>query len=302
MPAITTTPIIDGHHHIWRLADLPWLNGPLQPRIFGEHEAMRRDYAIAEFLDDIAGHGIAQSVYVQTNWAPDRAADEARWVQSVADIHGYPQAIVAYADLADAGLGALLDAHGACGNFRGVRQQLHWHEIPQYRFAPRPDVMNDAAWRKGLAEIAARGLVFELQVFTSQMADGARLARDFPDVPFVLLHAGMLEDTSPAGKAAWAEGMKQLAAQPNVHVKLSGLGTFVHACAAAQLAPIVRETVALFGAERCLFGSNFPIEKMWTGYADLLAAYDEATAELGEAARRAIFHDTAKRLYRLADA
>ena len=86
---------------------------------------------------------------------------------------------------------------------RGIRQQLHWHENATYRFAARPDLMNDAVWRRGLRELAKRKLLFELQVFAGQMADGARLARDFPDLEFVLLHAGMLEDRPAAGRAAW---------------------------------------------------------------------------------------------------
>src|SRR3954471_21673218 len=118
----------------------------------------------------------------------------------------------------------------ASTNLRGIRQQLHWHEKPLYRFAARPDIMNDAAWRSGLRELEQRGLLFELQVFASQMADAARLAKDFPQVTFVLLHAGMLEDRSSEGWAHWRAGMRKLAACNNVCVKLSGLGTFEHQC------------------------------------------------------------------------
>jgi len=194
-------PTVDAHHHIWRQADLPWLMGPMQPRIFGPYEPLRRDYPIEEFLEDIAGQGMTRSIYVQTNWAPGKEVCESRWVQSVADAHGWPAAIVAYADLADADLSRTLDAHSESPAFRGIRQQLHWHKKELYRFAASPDVMNGAIWRKGLAEVAERGLVFELQLFTSQFADGARLARDFPDATIVLEHAGMPEDDSPAGRA-----------------------------------------------------------------------------------------------------
>jgi len=79
--------IVDGHHHIWRQADLPWLTGPMQPRIFGPYEPIRRDYPIREYLDDLKGTGVTRSVYVQTNWANDRFEDEAAWVQQTADEH-----------------------------------------------------------------------------------------------------------------------------------------------------------------------------------------------------------------------
>jgi predicted TIM-barrel fold metal-dependent hydrolase len=142
-------------------------------------------------------------------------------------------------------------------------------------------------------------LLFELQIFASQMTDGANLAKAFPDTVFVLEHAGMLEDTSPSGWQLWREGMTALAACPNVNVKLSGLGTFAHACRSDVMDPIVRETVAMFGADRCLYGSNFPIEKLWTDYSTLYATFRSTIAHLGESEQAAILHDTAARLYRL---
>ncbi len=292
-------PIIDAHHHIWRQADLPWLMGPMLPRIFGPYEPLRRDYPIAEFLADIAGQGVTRSIYVQTNWAPGEEVNETRWVQGVADAHGWPAAIVSYADLGAGDLSRTLDGHSECAAFRGIRQQLHWHEKELYRFAATPDIMNGAAWQKGFAEVAERGLVFELQLFTSQFADGVRLAEDFPDASIVLEHAGMAEDDSEAGRAAWAEGMKRLAENANVSTKLSGLGTFVQRCDGAGIADIMHRTVAIFGPERCMFGSNFPIEKLWTGYADLIGAHRAAAAQYSEPERRAIFHDNAARVYRL---
>jgi len=289
--------IIDAHHHIWRHAQTPWLNGPALPRIFGDYESLRRDYLAQDFIDDVVPQGVVASVYIQVNVGPGDEVAEIEWVASVAREHRFPQASVGYADLSSPQVAGTLDRLQAAGNLRGIRQQLHWHENPAYRFAARPDLMNDAAWRAGLREVESRGLLFELQVFASQMADAAALARDFPGVTFVLLHAGMLEDRTTAGMAAWRSGMAQLAACANVHVKLSGLGTFERACSKALWRPVVEETVALFGARRCLYGSNFPIERMWTTYDRLVGVMDECLAPLDALERQAIFHDNAKRLY-----
>jgi predicted TIM-barrel fold metal-dependent hydrolase len=292
-------PTIDAHHHIWRLNDLPWLSGPQVPRIFGPYQPICRDYPISEYRGDTAGCDIVKSIYIQTNWPAGRSYDEARWVQSVADETGWPHANVAHADLADPDVGSLLKRLAELPATRGIRQQLHWHENPQYRFAPRPDVMKDVDWRRGLARLSDHGLLFELQIFASQMLGGAELAHAFPDTVFVLEHAGMLEDMSPAGWQLWRDGMAALAQCRNVNVKLSGLGTFVHACRDDVIGPIVKETVALFGADRCFFGSNFPIEKLWTDYATLYRTFRNAIAHLGEADQAAILHDTAARLYRI---
>jgi predicted TIM-barrel fold metal-dependent hydrolase len=294
-----TEPIIDAHHHIWELQRVPWLQGPMQPRIFGEYAALRRDYPAAEFRRDLAPHGVTKSVYIQINVGPGDEVAETAWVQSMADAHGAMNGIVAFADLANPGVGTVLDRHLAHANLRGIRQQLHWHENAQYRFAPRPDVMNDAAWRAGLAEVEKRGLAFDLQVFPGQMMDAARLAQDFPGVRFALLHAGMLEDRSPAGWALWRAGMRTLAACPNVWVKLSGLGTFVRACSVQLWRPVVEETLALFGPARCMYGSNYPIESLWTSYARLFETMQACLAGLSAANRRLVWHDTAAGFYRL---
>jgi predicted TIM-barrel fold metal-dependent hydrolase len=291
--------IVDAHHHIWRQADLPWLTGPMQPRIFGPYEPIRRDYAIDEYLGDLRGCGVTQSVYVQTNWAKERFEDEAAWVQQTADAHGFPHAIVAYADMGVDDVRSQLDRLARYPLLRGVRMQLHWHDNPLYRFAARSDLCADGRIRANVARLADYDLSFDLQVFAGQMEGAAALAESCPGVTFILQHAGMLEDLTPAGREAWRAGMRRLATCPNVVCKLSGLGTFIHRNDGAHVACLVGETIRIFGASRCLFGSNFPIEKLWTNYRDLVAAYRAALAFLDDDARDAILRANALRVYRM---
>jgi len=290
---------VDAHFHIWRRDDLPWLVGPMQPRIFGPYKPIRRDYLIEEYLLDIAGQGIEASVYIQANWPPERAREEVAWVASVTDRTGWPQAIVGYADLTREG--ALREVLALAGEkrLRGIRKQLHWHANPEYRFAAREDLAANPLLQRNVAGLGEMGLVFELQVFAGQMAAAAALAEAAPETTLVLQHAGMLEDLSEAGIEAWRRGMALLARRPNVVAKLSGLGTFLRRLDAAHVAMVAAETIRLFGPERCLFGSNFPIEKLWTDYAALVAAYRDAVAPFGAAAARAVFEETARRVYRL---
>jgi predicted TIM-barrel fold metal-dependent hydrolase len=292
--------IVDAHHHIWRQADMPWLSGPMQPRIFGPYAAIRRDYLIDEFLADISGSEVVKSVYVQANWPTDRFEDEVAWVSQVAEQSGWPHGIVGYADVTVDDVRPQLDRLKKYPLMRGVRMQLHWHENQAYRFAARPDLATDAKVQRNVARLADYGWGFDLQVFAPQMAGAAQLAAACPRVTFILQHAGMLEDLSERGWEAWRAGMRLLAAQPNVVSKTSALGTFIHRNDAAHVAAVTRETVAIFGASRCLFGSNFPIEKLWTTYPELIAAHRAAAAELPAADQRHLLHDTAMRVYRLA--
>jgi predicted TIM-barrel fold metal-dependent hydrolase len=290
--------IIDAHHHIWQMKNLPWLVGEPVPRIFGQYESIRRDYPIEEYLADIRDCGVRKTVYVQVNWIPHQEVDETRWVQSIADKFGCPNAIVGFADLARSNVEETLAAHLESPLFRGIRQQLHWHVNPQYRFAGRPDLMNDSQWRRGFALLEKFGLVFELQIFASQMADGAKLAADFPETIIVLEHAGMLEDRSENGWNQWRAGMRLLAENPNVYTKISGLGTFLHRFDRDAIRPVVLETIEIFGPNRCMFGSNFPIEKIWTDYRTLFNGTASILDELNATEKAAVLGDTAKRIYR----
>ncbi|RDJ23350.1 amidohydrolase [Bosea caraganae] len=292
------TDIVDAHFHIWRQADLPWLLGPMQPRIFGPYEPIRRDYPVSEYLADARPEGVTQAVYVQANWAVDRFLDEVDYVSRASEKAGFPIAIVAYADMLAEDARPQLDLLARNERVRGVRMQIHWHQNTLYRFAGGPELARDPRLVANIGRLADYGFSFDLQVFADQMAGAAELAASCPDVTFVLQHAGMLEDLSTEGIAAWRDGMTSLAAQPNIASKLSGLGTFLRRNDAGHIAFIAAQTLALFGADRCLFGSNFPIEKLWTTYSELIGAHRAAVPEgvFGK-----VFNETARRVYRLDD-
>ncbi len=288
--------MIDAHHHIWRQADLPWLLGPEQPRIFGPYESIKRDYMIEEYRKDLKGTGITGSVYVQANWAPNWALDEARWVQAEADRTGWPMATVAFADMTRRDCAQKLKALSDISGVVGIRHQFHWHENPLYRFAPHPDLCTDTTVQANVASLADYGFSFDLQVFAGQMKGAVALAKACQEVTFILQHAGMLEDRSKKGRAAWMAGMKALAECPNVVCKLSGLGTFIHKNDPKHIKDQVDVALKLFGAERCLFGSNYPIEKLWTSYAKLFSAHQDAVPKKHHST---VFNETAARVYRL---
>jgi predicted TIM-barrel fold metal-dependent hydrolase len=289
--------IVDSHFHIWRQADLPWLLGPMQPRIFGPYEPIRRDYPIAEYLADCRPSGVTEAVYVQANWAPTRFLDEVAFVSQASEESGFPIAIVAYADMLAQDVRPQLDTLARNPRVRGVRMQLHWHDNPLYRFASGPDLCREPRLQANIDRLTDYGFSFDLQVFAPQMAGAAELASACPKVTFVLQHAGMLEDLSPDGVEQWRDGMRALAGQPNIVSKLSGLGTFLRRNDPEHIRFIVTETLALFGAERCLFGCNFPIEKLWTTYRELIGAH---CAAVPESAADQVFSHTARRVYRLA--
>ena len=168
--------VVDAHFHIWRQADLPWLVGPMQPRIFGPYESIRRDYPMSEYRVEASAAGVEKAVYVQANWPVDRAEAEVAWVETVAHETGWPHAIVGYADMTVADVRPALDRLARYPRVRGVRQQFHWHENPLYRFAADPDLCRAPTVQANVARLADYGWSFDLQVFacllyTSDAAD-----------------------------------------------------------------------------------------------------------------------------------
>jgi predicted TIM-barrel fold metal-dependent hydrolase len=300
MPEATryTGDIVDSHHHIWRAEDLPWLSGPMVPRIFGPYEPIRRDYLIEEYIADATASGIGESVYVQTNWPLDRVVDEVRWLREVHQETGRPMAVIGSADLFDEDAPETMRRQAALTPLiRGIRQQLHWHERPEFRFATAPDRMKDPVFRKNIGALADLGWLFELQVFPEQMPAAAELAAAFPDVTFVLVHAGML--IGHESLQSWRAGMAALAERPNIVVKLTGQGTFVHRVDPGLISLVADEVIGRFGADRAMFGTNFPVEKIWTTMPRLVGAWKDALAHLPPADQHDVFAGNARRVYGL---
>jgi predicted TIM-barrel fold metal-dependent hydrolase len=294
-----TGPVIDTHHHIWLRKDISWLAEPPIPRMFGDYFGLRRDYPVEEFMADVTPQGVVKSVHVTANWGLDRALDETRWLQRVADKHGFPHGLVAQVDLADSDIETKLKAHRQFPNFRGVRQMLYWDTDPVRQSVSRPDYCNDRDFRRGFALLEKYDLSFELQLYAPQAAHAVELIKAFPNVPMILVHAGMLTERTSRAIDQWRGALTALAAFPNLNVKLSGLGMYSSGITFPQARQVIRDAIQIFGAGRTIYGSNFPLEKLHASYADFFGHYREVMSEYTEADQRAVFHDNAMRFYRV---
>jgi predicted TIM-barrel fold metal-dependent hydrolase len=295
--------IVDPHHHLWDrdLHHYPWLAAPAISGLVGDTTPLCRNYLLADFMADAAPFELARSVHLQAEMAHELALAETRWLQSIADAPGsggFPHGIVAYADLADPQVDRMLEAHAAFPNTRGIRQILNRHRDPGVSFVDR-DYMREDVWQRGFGRLRAHGLSFDMQLYAPQMADGAATARRHPDTQIIINHTGMPVDRDLEGLTAWRSGMCALAACPNVAVKISGLGMVDHHWTVESIRPFVLETIDMFGTERCLFASNFPVDRLYSDYAGLWRAFEILTAGFSADERAGLFHDNALRLYRL---
>jgi predicted TIM-barrel fold metal-dependent hydrolase len=294
--------IIDPHHHLWDLErnHYPWLQTRPQPlSVAGDVQPIARNYGIEDYRTDIRNWNVVKSVHVDAGFDPANPVGESAWIQSVADVHGFPNGIVAHARLDAPDVERVLAEHTRFRNCRGIRHIVNWHRDPAKTFVARPDLLTDTKWLAGFGLLSKYGLSFDLQLYPSQMADGAALARKYPDTVIVLNHAGMPVDRDADGLALWRSGMHKLAEAPNVVVKISGLGMVDWHWTTDSIRPFVRETIEMFGVSRTMFASNFPVDKLYSDFDTLYSAFDSITADFAATERRQLFHDNAMRYYRI---
>jgi predicted TIM-barrel fold metal-dependent hydrolase len=295
-----TLRVVDPHMHLWNLERLhyPWLAAP-RVTFGGDNHRLARTYEMPDFLADADGVEVLAVVHVDAGHDPADPLAETRWLQAQADAGGFPQAIVAYADLSQAGVASLLESHAGFRNVRGIRQILNLHADPLYDYVGR-HFMREPAWRRGFAQLKNHGLSFDLQIYPPQMAEAAQLAQAHPDTTLILNHTGMFVDRdSVAGWRQWRDGIRALAAQPNVMAKISGLGMIDHDWTIESIRPYVLETIDAFGPARCMFASNFPVDKLHATYRTVWEAFAKVVSGASEPERAALFRDNASRIYRL---
>ena len=301
---MTELPIVDAHQHFWDLGRnyLPWLcDDEAIPFRYGDYRALRRNYLPDDYRRDAAGHDIVKTVYVETEWDPRDPVGETRWLQEIIAASGVPHAIVAGARLDDPEVDAVLAGHARFAQVRGIRHKPRAAPSAAEVEVGAPGSMDDPAWRRGYALLERHNLSFDLQTPWWHLPEAARLARDFPDTQIILNHTGLPADRSAAGLAGWREAMRTLAVEPNVAVKISGLGQPGKPWTVAANGPIVRDTLAIFGIDRCMFASNFPVDSLCAEFDTIFSGFKAIVADLSHADQRKLFHDNAARIYRLSD-
>ena len=292
--------IVDAHMHLWDLEKIryPWLTPPLPVGITGDVRSIAKTYLLNDYLRDAGVARVEKVVHVEAGANPADSLQETQWLQSVAQSRGFPQAIVAHADLNDPKVEGLLAEHASHRNVRGIRQIINWHADPKKTYTPR-NLLDDPDWHRGFALLRKYNLSFDLQIYPAQMPAAAELARRHPDTPLILNHTGMPVDRDAAGLQAWRAGMQALAQQPNVAVKISGLAMLDWQWTTDSLRPFVLQTLEIFGPRRCMFASNFPVDRLFGSFTRQYGAYQSLAAHLSAAERDQVFVSNAERIYRI---
>jgi predicted TIM-barrel fold metal-dependent hydrolase len=296
-------PILDCHQHFF---DARRLRYPVFVErsagfesLLGDYSALPRVYLPDDYLREVTGFDVVKTVWAE--FLSDDPVGEVQWAQELARSTGRPHGMIALVAFQDPELERTLDLYAAVDRLRCVRQHLGWHPTnPLLRYAPRPDLLADGAWRKGLRALRNRDLACELEIFAPQLPDFASAAASCPDLRFVLPLMGWPLDLTRDGHRAWKRALATVATCDNVAVKIFGMEcVFGLDWTGAQVRPWILDTIELFGPERCMFASHMPLCTLACSFQQLYGAYLEIIADFSPAEKRRLLHDTAATIYRL---
>ncbi|CAN7448855.1 amidohydrolase family protein [Bosea sp. LjRoot9] len=294
-------PIVDAHQHFWDPLSNPhpWLKPEARiPFRYGDYSALKRRYLPDDYFADAAGHDVRQTVYVETEWDENDPIGETRYATSLAGRFGVPNAIVAQARLDHTDAGAVIAGQAAFALVRSVRHKPGGPQRPEDVGSQRT-LMSSERWRQGYELLGRHGLMFDLQTPWWNLHEAEDLARSFPDTTIVLNHAGLPADRSERGLAGWHAAMARLAQSPNLRVKISGIGLPDRPWTVADNSWIVEEITAMFGAERSMFASNFPVDSLCGSFDTIYAGFKTIAARYTQDEQLRLFAETARETYRL---
>ena len=268
---------------------------------FGDPTSIQRDYLPNEFKQESQKHEIIGSVHVQCDGAIPDPVKESIWLESLYQNHKLPSAHIGFLDLNTTQAPEVLEQYRALSNFRGIRQILsRIPNRPEISFA-NVEHLHNQIWQENFSLLATHKLTFDLQLYPQQMANAASFFAKHPNTPIVIDHAGSPYDQSEAGLLLWREGLSKLAQLPHCQIKLSGFGMFDQQWNAQSIQAITNTIFELFGVERVMFGSNYPVDKLMKSYDFVVDNIIQSclNAGLTELDIQQVFHDNAHQFYKL---
>jgi predicted TIM-barrel fold metal-dependent hydrolase len=292
--------IVDAHHHLWDLnaCDYPWLMKQGVTRFFGDPAPIQRNYLVDELRADAKAYDLAGSVHIQVGVAAGDEVKESQWLEAVATETGLPSALVAFCDLAAPDASRVLDQHARQSRTRGIRQ-IVGRSAEEDTKTGSDALLQNPVWLQNLGSLARRDWSFDLQMIPQQAARVARVLSRMPQLRVAICHCGSPWDQSADGFRAWREGLAALAQLPNVVCKISGLAMFDHNWTQESARPIIESCIELFGPSRCMFGSNFPVDKLHKTCDEIWMCFESVAQQYSKDEQEQLFSATAANFYRL---
>ena len=284
---------VDAHVHFYDMQHPELFYGHWQPGV--PHPVLgpqvqrlaERNYIAEDYIAETRASNVVKAVHVQAAIGSEDPVKETEWLQEAAERTGFPHAIVAFADLRDPGVEAVLERHSEYPNMRGIRDFSYG------------DYLVEPEFQRGFALLEKYSLVSSIAAGPQDMANLRDLAGRHPNITIVMDHTGLPEGRSDEDIDRWKSGMAAAVEADNIICKISGLGMSDHDWTAASISPLVLHCIETFGVDRCLFATNWPVDWLWSAYDPVVDAYTEIIADFSRDEQEAMFSKNTERIYRI---
>lgn len=294
-------PIIDPHHHLWDLSmgKHPWLSpsDPTVQAVAGLSE-IAHDYLVDDYVRDSRGHKVVATVHIEGLWAGD-PVEETRWLETLDKSKGVALRYVGGALLGKPGAERAIAEQSAFDRMTGIRGILSWHPDPKKRFVADPELGRNPDWRRDVARLEKSGLNLELMMYPYQAEIVREIAEAQPGLQIIINHCGSPIDRDPEGLQRWRDGLKLISGCPNIAIKISNPGAYDPNWTLESVRDVAMQCIDCFGVERSMFGTDHPVSKIQMSYDQIYDTFKTIASVLSEEEQARLFHDNAKRFYRL---
>ena len=299
---INDLKIIDTHHHLWdpTTKKYDWLTA-------SGHEVFNHVYRKENFINDFQGLNVIKSVHVQAEINLADTVYETEWMQQISEAENdsndnkLPNAIIGFADFLDSYVEKTLEMHLQYPNFRGIRHILNYDKNNKEISHAKFDYLKEDLWLNNFSLLEKYNLSFDLSILFNQTEDAVKLVNKYSNTLFIINHTLSPINIDEKNINVWLDKIKLLSSFDNVAIKLSGFGEFNSSWTQESIRPLILESVKNFGVERCMFGSNFPVDKYLSSsrYADYWMAYFNTVSDFSESEIDKLFYKNAEKFYRI---
>lgn len=295
MNSIYDQKIIDAHIHLWNLQinSYDWISRSL-------NKNLKKNYLLNDFIKDYNLLNVIKCVHIEGGINAHLSINETKWLQSLADNNslGFPNAIIGFLDLTKLNIQDEIDQHSQYANFRGVRQILKFNSKLQLN---DENLLSNNKWIENLHFLEKKNLSFDLLINYYQFGECVKIIRKYPNLQFIINHALWPIDITEDSIFLWQKSIKTLSQFENVAIKLSGFGEREVNWKLETIRPFINYSIEKFQIHRCMFGSNFPVDKVASlnKYFDYWNAYFQATLDFSIEEKNSIFYQNAEKFYKI---
>ena len=293
-------PIIDAHHHFWDLGlnKNPWLNSDKQiPFRYGDYKSICKNFLTTDYFEVSKNHNIVKTIHMETEWDPNDPIGETEWLHKLFEMTGFPNALVAQAWFDRNDIEKVLENQSKYDLTRSIRHKPKSTNNPNTKLDNIKGSLNDPVFRSGYSLLKKHKLHFDLQTPWWHLNDATQLAKDFPDTIIILNHTGLPSDRSFDGLNQWRMNLEEFSEQPNTAIKISGICVPDKKWTVKLNKEIILDVINIFGYERCMFASNFPVDSLCATFDEIYNGFKNITAGLPENEIQCLFHDNAIKYY-----